>query len=699
MAIICEDATPSGRDADADASDDFGKTGAETFKSAFAMGGLTEAGIRSTPMPIPSGYSFGSPKERSKPYEKGDLIRGRNPRWHLWADGVNVGKCIKVNGDEYRYRYNIFKAPNRPDGLPNLEEWQGYMTRSSKEPSFQIDSGGVMEFHNGVQTVCNENTANYPTSQGNVPYADYSVYVLSRAMGKVAFAIGNLIDWWAPEETPFPRTPGLRNYDNPASIIPIYGGGVILGTEAYIGDEKSNVPIVAVYQSETAALGPSSSQALVMKWQYGWSAPQVPLWRTLHANREFESYFLSYVMAHGTTSDEWEKEAQLSLNGEVVLLRAAGQMGDVNPEEKFIIHTSDVTGFKPAKAIGRTPKPRVVSTSFGDRPIYSRLVLKSDKCDTAGTHTIVTARSGDLSGNYPIFQSGYVDSVIRQFIVFPFYRINGSGQIITTSGLNKVYAIVQTFSTDSNGRIAMIDRVVTEASLWQNIEYGLTNRNDMGNGIARSYLPGTTTMYQDTQWNDPTHNVYVLCVEGGTPSEIRGLLSSDIMDRTTVVVDIRESAPATVTFFGKQGNSDTGVKFDVYNDTAPYKSVGTMRPYIETQIGSVSTGRIMFSNTDWTPDVGSDTYVTHLTFWKSNASGNYERLVSDFSDKLKIEGRLPGQTAWTPITHAIEAVTETIVTPSAAQDGTMIMETSAITYELKIQRVTQPIEIRIYVEA
>ena len=233
LLLICED-KPSDAASDADPADTL-TDGSQVISSAFALSTTdydsgTSTWTRTDRVPLPSGWSLPAytAPATSRSYEKGDLIKGRRPRWDIWADGINVGKVVEYDGYQFRLRYNIFKNPwtrglplpsrtacpglwpegytipskLRPSGgLPDLFSFQGYDTKHSHKPFFRFTMELSLEWHNGVPTVCrNSNTMNCKYGFTDwTPYPDSLRIFLeseNETPGIASMALGNIVDWW-----------------------------------------------------------------------------------------------------------------------------------------------------------------------------------------------------------------------------------------------------------------------------------------------------------------------------------------------------------------------------------------------------------------------------------------------------------------------------------------------------------------------
>lgn len=234
LAIICEDARRGAPIPGIDAADGI-TNGTDTLYSAFALSDIYANSQgqweRSNAIPIPSGWSFIQFRPASFPsgrsYSKGDLIQGRYPKWHLWADGINVGKVIEDDGYTHRLRYNIFKNPwsdggplptsavapglwpagytvpsgNKTSGhIPDLFSFQGYMTKTDHAPIAEVTTDTPSEWHNGIPAVCQESNivrCVWGNTRGGAhehsrAYGDIG----SQIVGSARMALGNIVDWW-----------------------------------------------------------------------------------------------------------------------------------------------------------------------------------------------------------------------------------------------------------------------------------------------------------------------------------------------------------------------------------------------------------------------------------------------------------------------------------------------------------------------
>lgn len=218
VAIMCEDwPEQAGKDKDGrvvvtpDAAYTLTGPNSATFTSAFMLKGNNPNTGTSTNMPIPAGWSHESTSP-SRPNTQstilGDLIFGRTPKWHLWADNINVGKYTVLDDGQLYFAYNIFK-PRNGQQKPNLEQFENYGNGSNAHhpPFLNMGDDLQIEYHNSV--ACKAKSATLiPTfsngfdSQGHI-FGAISTKDNMRAFmhqlppfgDDVKMGLGNLIDW------------------------------------------------------------------------------------------------------------------------------------------------------------------------------------------------------------------------------------------------------------------------------------------------------------------------------------------------------------------------------------------------------------------------------------------------------------------------------------------------------------------------
>lgn len=125
----------------------------------------------------------------------GELIKGRKPRWNLFADGNPVrtheyAYPIGVDTYAYKLRYAIF---NGTDDI--LKKWHGYNSNQAHVPfsEFSSDSWPI-EFHNGVFVQC-QHSAKLVTA---LSYDNHCIFLYNETvsnMPELHIGLGNLINW------------------------------------------------------------------------------------------------------------------------------------------------------------------------------------------------------------------------------------------------------------------------------------------------------------------------------------------------------------------------------------------------------------------------------------------------------------------------------------------------------------------------
>ena len=198
VAIMCED-WPEQASPDADDADVLNGPDGQTFTSAFCL----------RDMPLPAGWTrVARPDESDQltiKYAKGDLIFGRKPKWHLWADNINVGKFTWDESNRSCFGYNIF-YPRNNQQKPNLEQWEGYGNGAAQHHDpfidFGIDivNGLTVEYHNAVAALLNSATmikAFSTSGSSTVTRDDYRVFIhrLPPLGSGIHMGLGDLVDW------------------------------------------------------------------------------------------------------------------------------------------------------------------------------------------------------------------------------------------------------------------------------------------------------------------------------------------------------------------------------------------------------------------------------------------------------------------------------------------------------------------------
>lgn len=218
MAIIAED-NPTEAESSADGPSIASKTG-ETHNFAFYMGSA------SSHLPFPSGYTIS--KQGSTSYDKGELIKGRHPKWSIWNDCIKFGKY----GDQAQQgvitymRFNMLKE-NTGENVQKvrLENFKDYDTSKNYAPSFDLDGEIKVEYHNNYACNLNANNRLIGNMSGgsstNQTGDESLVFAFNRASGGIGMVkLGNM-PLWLYSKSEQDTTSGLEK-------LWAIGGGLLL---------------------------------------------------------------------------------------------------------------------------------------------------------------------------------------------------------------------------------------------------------------------------------------------------------------------------------------------------------------------------------------------------------------------------------------------------------------------------------------
>lgn len=151
-------------------------------------------------VPLPAGYRYVKGANQSQNYVKGDLICGLRPYWHLWADGVKIGRGKDVrteSGNKMYVRYNIL----HDDGFFRLEDFIGYNNSGtvSRDPAFVMSDELIFEYHNSVIGYCENNEIYRPGRHYSTEHDHEFIYAYdTENVGTARIKVGNLVDWTTP---------------------------------------------------------------------------------------------------------------------------------------------------------------------------------------------------------------------------------------------------------------------------------------------------------------------------------------------------------------------------------------------------------------------------------------------------------------------------------------------------------------------
>lgn len=192
-------------------------SGGETLSRKFAFALADSERSTSSIVPFPSDWTLASRPSSELDdlqLEKGDLIPGRRPFWHLWADHVNYGRFVQnaLNNEGFELRYNIFHKPFNPSAASqgfnssvSLEVFENYNNDFDivHEPSFEVLNNGSihLEIHNGIVCITDESNRvpQYYFGPGEHTYPpryDWLYYKNNTGVsGKCNMAAGNLANF------------------------------------------------------------------------------------------------------------------------------------------------------------------------------------------------------------------------------------------------------------------------------------------------------------------------------------------------------------------------------------------------------------------------------------------------------------------------------------------------------------------------
>lgn len=190
-------------------------------------------------------------------YVNGDLIKGRKPRWNLWADNVNLGKWLSNGGvklystdggyaNQKIVSTNIFKYLGRSDDSHvQLFKWQNYDNSKYTAPYAKIDSDNKIkiELHNGASVALS--VASYLNSFAgfnglyDITKTDNRmVWIWNKSMlSEIFLRLGNIIDWNATTQNY--TTYGLKVILNAEPYLGYNGGQALMASKIFYGVNSS----------------------------------------------------------------------------------------------------------------------------------------------------------------------------------------------------------------------------------------------------------------------------------------------------------------------------------------------------------------------------------------------------------------------------------------------------------------------------
>lgn len=255
VALVCED-WPEQAKTGSDTVYTLTKTAdSSTFKSAFL---LKDNNFN---MPIPSGWTHeGTVSRPNTDGLMGALISGRTPKWHLWADNMNVGKYAAEVNNVWEYKYNILKPRGYSREAVELAAFENYehSTTANNPPFFDLGNAITIEYHNGIAYKCaaSNKVGLYCDSTITKTESD-DMRVFTKEQSTMAseahMALGNLVDWH--------KTAAQQKSDS-SSTAKYYMFFGISGTiKRNYGNGATRI-VAAVWQ-QTAASGSSVSLGLL----------------------------------------------------------------------------------------------------------------------------------------------------------------------------------------------------------------------------------------------------------------------------------------------------------------------------------------------------------------------------------------------------------------------------------------------------
>lgn len=161
----------------------------ESRRFAFALGNTARTDV----MSYPSGWTLAArPAGDALSYSKGELIRGRNPKWNLWRDGIDWGKVVYVRGNVPQEIYLSCFAKD------TLQWWEGYNNGAVHAPGFEITETVTAYFHNTVGCRCNADSLVklYGTGTSTVRDNMRVFYYSTDSDGATKMKLGNLASWY-----------------------------------------------------------------------------------------------------------------------------------------------------------------------------------------------------------------------------------------------------------------------------------------------------------------------------------------------------------------------------------------------------------------------------------------------------------------------------------------------------------------------
>lgn len=144
-----------------------------------------ESAFRLKNRPMPEGFKVTSSYENNTFIEDGELLQSRNPKWHLWADNINIGKKIKgtthddnqdllyeqqdegfheaVDAKYFQAGYIAVNILHDDDKRVHLEDFEGYCHELFHNPAISINGKETYDFREIKTQEEGGATLEYPT--------------------------------------------------------------------------------------------------------------------------------------------------------------------------------------------------------------------------------------------------------------------------------------------------------------------------------------------------------------------------------------------------------------------------------------------------------------------------------------------------------------------------------------------------------
>lgn len=203
---------------------------------------------------LPSGYT----KQTHPVYDTdskgidGELLLGRQPKWNMWADNVNMGRYIYMydytgNDQTYRttLRFNPLVDKYGQDKDFRLEDWENYSPTLYHKPDLRVGNLQGQEMPNFTMEIVNGLLVSSSTDfniQGSSSENVNRLLTFRRVAnidGELSFVIGNMISW---HEEGYSYYNGYDDTGTPIAI-PIFGGYFAIRVGDGLYEEESKVVV------------------------------------------------------------------------------------------------------------------------------------------------------------------------------------------------------------------------------------------------------------------------------------------------------------------------------------------------------------------------------------------------------------------------------------------------------------------------